>query len=39
MNAKVIGFLGFDGITALDLVGPMEAFGAAALDEGEAGLR
>ena len=39
MNAKVIGFLGFDGITALDLIGPMEAFGAAALDEGKAGCR
>src|SRR5882724_9895152 len=39
MNAKVIGFLGFDGITALDLIGPMEAFGAAALDEGKAGRR
>ena len=33
-----IGFLGFDGITALDLVGPMEAFAAAVLDD-EDGLK
>jgi hypothetical protein len=26
MNPKRIGFLGFDGMTALDLVGPAEAF-------------
>lgn len=26
MKPKCVGFLGFDGITALDLVGPMEAF-------------
>lgn len=29
MDPKVIGFLGYDGITALDVVGPMEAFAAA----------
>jgi transcriptional regulator GlxA family with amidase domain len=32
-----IGFLGFDGITALDLVGPMEAFAAAAVDDDQRG--
>jgi hypothetical protein len=26
---KLIGILGFDGVSALDLVGPLEAFGAA----------
>ncbi len=26
---KQVGFIGFDGITALDMVGPMEAFAAA----------
>lgn len=26
---KRIGFIGFDGVTALDLIGPMEAFAAA----------
>ncbi len=30
---KRIGFLGFDGVTALDLVGPLEAFSVAAQDE------
>jgi transcriptional regulator GlxA family with amidase domain len=39
MNPKRIGFLGFDGITALDLVGPAEAFAAAVIDGGKAGLR
>lgn len=39
MNPKRIGFLGFDGITALDLVGPTEAFAAAVIDEGKGGLR
>jgi transcriptional regulator GlxA family with amidase domain len=29
MSPKVIGFLGYDGVTALDIVGPMEAFAAA----------
>lgn len=37
MNPKRIGFLGFDGITALDLVGPAEAFAAAVIDEGRGG--
>ena len=34
MNPRRIGFLGFDGITALDLVGPAEAFAAAAVGGG-----
>ena len=34
MNPKRIGFLGFDGITALDLVGPADAFAAAVINEG-----
>jgi transcriptional regulator GlxA family with amidase domain len=34
MNPIRIGFLGFDGLVALDLVGPMEAFAIAVLDEG-----
>lgn len=32
MHPRRVGFVGFDGITALDLVGPMEAFGAASAD-------
>jgi putative intracellular protease/amidase len=39
MNPKRIGFLGFDGITALDLVGPTEAFAAAVIHEGNGGFR
>jgi transcriptional regulator GlxA family with amidase domain len=39
MNAKRIGFLGFDGITALDLVGPAEAFAAAVVEEDNGGPR
>lgn len=35
MDPTRIGLLGYDGITALDLVGPMEAFAAAAIDAGE----
>ena len=31
---KVVGFLGFDGLTTLDLTGPLEAFAAARTDEG-----
>ena len=35
-SPKVIGFLGFDGVTTLDLTGPLEAFATARLDgEGE----
>ena len=26
---KSVGFLGFDGVTTLDLTGPLEAFAAA----------
>lgn len=33
MNPKRIGILGFDGITALDLVGPAEAFATAKLGQ------
>src|SRR5262245_5136715 len=36
MTPRRIGFIGYDGMTALDLVGPMEAF-ASALLEDEAG--
>ena len=34
MDPKVIGFLGYDGVTALDIVGPMEAFAAVAEGDG-----
>jgi transcriptional regulator GlxA family with amidase domain len=34
MDPKRIGLLGFEGITALDLVGPADTFMAAALDDG-----
>ena len=33
MNSRRIGFLVFDGITALDLVGPAEAFAAAVVNQ------
>jgi hypothetical protein len=33
MKKRRIGFLGFDGVVALDFTGPAEAF-ASALDEG-----
>jgi transcriptional regulator GlxA family with amidase domain len=33
MKPKLIGFLGYDGVQALDLVGPLEAFMSAATDE------
>ena len=36
VKPKRIGFLGFDGVTALDLVGPSEAFAAALVEEGGA---
>ncbi len=32
MNPKVIGFLGYEGVQGIDLVGPLEAFMAAAVD-------
>ena len=34
MTPKRIGFVGFDGVTASHLVGPADAFSAAALDDG-----
>ncbi len=34
-----VGFLGFDGINALDLVGPLEAFATPSLDHGDDGPR
>jgi transcriptional regulator GlxA family with amidase domain len=34
MNPKQIGFLGYDGVQGLDLVGPLEAFMTARTDEG-----
>src|SRR3954447_2122737 len=37
MTPKRIGLIGFDGVTALHLVGPGEAFCAAALDDGYGG--
>ncbi len=36
---KVIGFLGFDGVTTLDLAGPLEAFATARLDHANGGER
>ena len=36
---KAIGFLGFDGLTAADLTGPLEALGLARTNEGEGGER
>jgi transcriptional regulator GlxA family with amidase domain len=35
MAPKRVGFLGFDGVTALDLVGPLEAFSTANVDRGD----
>src|SRR5947207_14101078 len=39
MKPKLIGFLGYDGIQALDLVGPLEAFMSAFTDEAGGGAR
>ena len=36
MSPKRIGFIGFDGVVAIDLAGPMEAFNCAAI-QGESG--
>jgi transcriptional regulator GlxA family with amidase domain len=33
MNRKRVGFLGFDGVQGLDLVGPLEAFMTAVIDK------
>jgi transcriptional regulator GlxA family with amidase domain len=38
MRAKRIGFLGFDGMVALDLIGPLEAFATAVVDDGRGGV-
>ena len=35
MAPKRIGFIGFDGVVAIDLVGPAEAFACAKVKEGE----
>ena len=35
MAPKRIGFIGFDGVVAIDLVGPAEAFACARVKEGE----
>jgi transcriptional regulator GlxA family with amidase domain len=37
MTPKRIGLIGFDGVTALHLIGPGEAFRAASLDDGYGG--
>jgi len=34
VKPRRIGFVGYEGVTALDLVGPSEAFGAALIEEG-----
>jgi transcriptional regulator GlxA family with amidase domain len=39
MLPKRVGVLGFDGIAALDLVGPTETFAAAVLDDGHGARR
>src|SRR5260221_5978454 len=35
MTPRRIGFLGFEGLTALDLVGPMEAFASAFIEDAQ----
>ena len=37
MTPKRVGLIGFDDVTALHLIGPAEAFAAAALDDGYGG--
>src|SRR6266700_138217 len=39
MRTKRIGFLAFDGLVALDLVGPMETFATALVDDDHGGFR
>src|SRR5205085_10891189 len=39
MKPELIGFLGYDGIQGLDLVGPLEAFMSAFTDEAGGGAR
>jgi transcriptional regulator GlxA family with amidase domain len=38
MRLKRIGFLAFEGFVALDLVGPMEAFATAVVEDGRGGI-
>jgi transcriptional regulator GlxA family with amidase domain len=37
MTPKRIGFIGFDGVVAIDLAGPIEAFTCAEIRQGESG--
>jgi transcriptional regulator GlxA family with amidase domain len=37
MTPKRIGFIGFDGVVAIDLAGPVEAFTCAEIRQGESG--
>ena len=39
MTPKRIGFIGFDGIVAIDLAGPVEAFDSAQIPGGQNGPR
>jgi transcriptional regulator GlxA family with amidase domain len=39
MTPKRIGFIGFDGVVAIDLAGPAEAFACAQIKEGEKGTK
>ncbi len=39
MTPKRIGFIGFDGVVAIDLAGPAEAFACAQIKEGENGTK
>ena len=39
MTPKRIGFIGFDGVVAIDLAGPVEVFTCAEIREGESGSR
>jgi transcriptional regulator GlxA family with amidase domain len=39
MTTKRIGFIGFDGVVAIDLAGPIEAFMCAEIPEGQGGPR
>jgi transcriptional regulator GlxA family with amidase domain len=37
MTPKRVGFVGFDGVVAIDITGPAEAFACARIKEGESG--
>lgn len=39
MKSQRIGLLGFDGVMALDLVGPIDAFSSAVVEEADGGAR